>query len=138
MEMPAGTCGHRGVSLMAPETPKHAWQSQARLQEGNSKSTTSAPSQRAVEESPSPILGEEGRDPVLQGQCRQVICQLDAITVAPSSVKSAPSKSGAKEGELKPSATWDLAIPTPMSPDFLQFAMDQCGLKLNEQHQKPM
>ena len=93
---------------------------------------TSSP-QKGVGESASPILREEGRDPELQEQCWQVMCQIDTITVASSPAKPLPSKLELKEGEVKTSVVLDLVAPTPMSPSFLPLPMDQCGLRLNEQ-----
>ena len=118
---------------MVPEIPTHAWWSQARLQAKDPKSTTPAAPQKGVWESESPILGEDGGDPELQEQCWHVMHQLDAITIAPSPAKPLPSKLGLKEGELKPSVALDLVTPMSMSPNFLQLAMDQCGLRQNEQ-----
>ena len=74
-----------------------------------------------------------GQRPMAPEQCGQAMCQLDDITIAPSPVKPLPSKPGARERELKPSVALDLATPTPMNPDFLLLAMDQCGQRLNEQ-----
>ena len=47
---------------------------------------------------------EEGGDPGLQEQCRQVMHQLNAITAVPSPVKPLPSKPEARKRELEPSA----------------------------------
>ena len=47
--------------------------------------------------------------------------------------KPLPSKLGIEEGDMKSSVTFDLGIPMPLSPNFLQLAMDQCRLRLNEQ-----
>ena len=62
-------------------------------------------------ESSCPILGEEGRDPGLQEQCRQMMCQLDAITVAPSPVKFQPSSQGQKRRNWSLQQPWTLLPP---------------------------
>ena len=89
--------------------------------------------QKGPGESSGPILWEESKSLRLQEQCRQVMCQLDAFTVAPSPVNTLPSKPKAREVEWEPSV---VVVPTPsmpMSPNFLQLAMDQCKMRLNEQ-----
>ena len=108
--------------------------SEARLswKQGTQKPTKTAPPQKGLGESSGPILREEHEDPRLQDQCRQVIHQLNAITTATSPVKPSDSKPAAREGELGTSATKVPTSPMLMSPNFVQLAMDQCGLKLNE------
>ena len=111
VEIPAWTCSHRGVSLMAPETPKHAQQSQAKLKAKEPRPITPAPPQKGMEESPGPILKEEGRDPGLQEQCRQVMHQLDAITTAPFLVRPPPSKQRQERGNWSLQQHWSLFPP---------------------------
>ena len=118
---------------MALETPNHAWHCQASLQEEDQKPASPASPHKGAGESESPVLRGKGRDPELQEHCWQVMHQCDVITVALYPVKPPPSKLGVTEEELKPAAALDLTAPTPMSPIFLQLAMDQCGLRLNEQ-----
>ena len=104
-------------------TPKHAQQGQGGVKSKGPK--TCHPSMTPK--------GDAGvRDPGLQEQCKQVMHQNDAITAAFSPVKPPLSKPETREGELEPSVALVPVPSMPMSPNYLQLAMDQCGLRFNE------
>ena len=89
--------------------------------------------QKVVGGSASPLLREEGESLELQEQCWQVMHQLEHMAVGPSPIKPLPTKLGVEEGKVKPLVALDPAALSPLSPNFLQVAMEQCRLRLNEQ-----
>ena len=130
--MPAQTCSQGGLSLKTLETPKHAWWSQAKFKAKDPKPTKSTPPLKGLEKSSGPTLGKESGDLRLQEQCRQVMCQPDAITTAMSPSKTPALQTRGRNGELEPPVALVPTLSTPMSPNYLHLVMNQCGLRLNE------
>ena len=132
VEMPPWTCSQGGVSLMTLETPKHAQERKAKLKANELKPAKPTPPPKGAGESSRSILGKEDWDQGIQEQCRQAMHQLDAIFAAPSPVKPPSSKPEARGG-IGAFSGIGSCPPIPVSPNYLQMAMVQCGLRLNEE-----
>ena len=116
---------------MVLKTPTHAQQSQAKPKQITLKSATPKASQKGVGGQQAPPWGRGGSTE-LQEQCKQVICQIDAMAPTPSRARVLSPKQGVKESKVKPLVVSDPVTHTPLGPNFLHQAMDQCGLWLNE------
>ena len=104
----------------------------ARFHAQTSKPAALEASQKEKGELMGPLLGKDGRSSEFEEQCQWVMCQIDATASAQSPAGPSTPLQGVIEGKIKPLVVSNPLTPLPSGPDFLHWAMEQCGLWLSK------